>query len=76
MSNTIKKLHSFGTFTLAVASSLLIWSIWVGFIHPHHYSLAVQITAHISTMLAGGLLKLGYVIRLASEHEANLVPAH
>ena len=75
MSHTIKTIHSLGTITLLIAAALLMWSIWVGFIQSEHYSLAVQISAHISTMLAGGLLKVGYVVRLAAEHEANLIPA-
>ncbi len=76
MTDTTLRVHKAGTVTLMVAVMMMLWSIWVGFIQPDQFSLAVQITAHIAVMLAGGLMKVGYVIRLATEHESNTLLSH
>jgi len=42
--------------------------ILISFIFEQHFSLAIQIAAHISTIIFAGVVKLGYVIRCVGAH--------
>ena len=53
-----------------MATSLLIISacIYLTFIQEDHFSLAIQIGAHIGTIIFAATAKLGYVIRCIGAH--------
>ncbi len=67
----VRKIHNAGSILIAAALALGVWGAWAGFIAGDAFSIPHQVSGHIGIMLAGGLLKLGYVFRLASEHEAR-----
>jgi hypothetical protein len=54
---------------LIIAAFLLSFTcVLVSFIFEQHFSLAIQITAHIGTIVFAAILKLGYVIRCIGAH--------
>ncbi len=69
----VRKVHKLGSVLIAAALALGMWGAWVGFFAGDAFSIPHQVSGHIGIMLAGGLLKLGYVLRLASEYEARQI---
>ena len=67
----VRKYHRLGAWLMASAALLGTWCVVVGFVAADACSIPQQVSAHIGVMLAGGLLKFGYVVRLAAEHEAR-----
>lgn len=68
--NPIPPAHGY----LRMANSMLALSVAVSVIafliaYPYaaHFSLAIQIAAHLAIPICAGFLKLGYVIRLAAQ---------
>jgi energy-converting hydrogenase Eha subunit C len=66
--------------TLSVAVSVAAFLI--AYPYAAHFSLAIQIAAHLAIPVCAGFLKLGYVMRLASQeviqrkrHPALSVPS-
>ena len=57
-----------GRWTMALALAALAASGLVAYGFAEHFSLPAQIAAHLLIPVAAGLLKLGYVVRLASHH--------
>ncbi len=76
MPRTVKRNHNLSIYLMTAAVALLLVGIWTGFVIDHQLSIPQQVAAHILIMLAGGLLKLGYVLRLVSEDQAHHWLAH
>lgn len=60
---------SLGNRTMAVSSLALLVSAGAAYPFAQHFGLALQILAHLTITVAAGFFKLGYVIRLAAQHE-------
>lgn len=43
-------------------------SILISYVYTEYFSLSIQITTHISTIITAGIVKLGYVIRCVGAH--------
>ena len=71
----LRQYHRLGSALLATDTALLAWGIWAGFVADQDLAISYQIAGHITVMLGGALLKLGYVLRLACEHEIRQLPA-
>lgn len=63
--------HYLATGNRAMALSGTAMLIGIGAAYPfaHHLGIALQVIAHLSIAIAAGFFKLGYVIRLAAQHE-------
>ncbi|ALS98047.1 hypothetical protein [Lacimicrobium alkaliphilum] len=57
---------------LVFAVLAMLVTIWVGYIRPDEFSIAVQITAHISLIFAATMLKIAYVLRCIGRYERKL----
>lgn len=53
--------------TLMLSVSVLILTFLVAYPYAGRFSLATQIGAHLAMPVSAGFLKLGYVMRLASQ---------
>lgn len=57
---------------LICSVSLLLLTIWVGYLDAERFSIAVQISAHIGLILAATLVKIAYVLRCIGRHGQQL----
>lgn len=66
--------HHLALANRAMAGSAATMLIAIGAAYPfaHHLGLALQVVAHLSIAVAAGFFKLGYVLRLAAQHEMAL----
>jgi len=55
-----------GSILLVAAISIMSIGVYIGFFDHSSYTIPQQIVAHIGIMFGAGILKLSYVIRLAS----------
>lgn len=58
-----------GNRAMAVSGTAMLIGIGAAYPFAHHLGLALQVIAHLSIAIAAGVFKLGYVIRLAAQHE-------
>ncbi|WP_426358049.1 hypothetical protein ACPUVO_16640 [Pseudocolwellia sp. HL-MZ19] len=57
-----------GNYFMVVSLSAMTMSILVSYVFTEYFSLGIQITAHISTIITAGIAKIGYVIRCIGAH--------
>jgi hypothetical protein len=57
-----------GNYLIAISLSVMTMSILISYVFTEHFSLGVQITAHISTIITAAIAKIGYVIRCIGAH--------
>ncbi len=60
---------SFGNRAMALSGTAMMLGIGAAYPFAHHLGLALQVIAHLSIAIAAGVFKLGYVVRLAAQHE-------
>lgn len=68
----IQRYLSIGNRTMACSGAAMLLSIGAAYPFAHHFGMVTQIVAHLSIAIAAGFFKLGYVIRLAAQHELAL----
>ncbi len=72
MTQRSQTLLSVSNFSLAITALLMLLSIIVAYPMADHFSLPIQIMAHISTILVAALLKISYVGRCLSQYNLGL----
>ncbi len=72
MTQRFQTLLSVSNFTLAITALLMLLSIIVAYPMADHFSLPIQIMAHISTILVAALLKISYVGRCLAQYNLGL----
>lgn len=58
-----------GNRTMAVSGATLLLGVGIAYPFAPHFGLVLQIVAHLAIVVAAGFFKLGYVLRLAAQHE-------
>ncbi|PTO89030.1 hypothetical protein CWN98_06220 [Vibrio splendidus] len=72
MTQRFQTLLSVSNFSLATTALLMLLSIIVAYPMADHFSLPIQIVAHISTILVAALLKISYVGRCLAQYNLGL----
>lgn len=72
MTQRFQTLLSVSNFSLAITTLLMLISIIVAYPMADHFSLPIQIVAHISTILVAALLKISYVGRCLAQYNLGL----
>ncbi|MFS1491016.1 hypothetical protein BCT96_006840 [Vibrio splendidus] len=72
MTQCFQTLLSVSNVTLAITALLMLLSIIVAYPMADHFSLPIQIVAHISTILVAALLKISYVGRCLAQYNLGL----
>ncbi|MCG9542693.1 hypothetical protein L1D37_02740 [Vibrio sp. Isolate33] len=72
MTQRFQTLLSVSNFSLAITALLMLLSIIVAYPMADHFSLPIQILAHISTILVAALLKISYVGRCLAQYNLGL----
>ncbi|MEZ8625682.1 hypothetical protein AB6D75_07785 [Vibrio splendidus] len=72
MTQRFQTLLSVSNFSLATTALLMLLSIIVAYPMADHFSLPIQIVAHISTILVAALLKVSYVGRCLAQYNLGL----
>lgn len=72
MTQRSQTLLSVSNFSLAITALLMLLSIIVAYPMAAHFSLPIQIMAHISTILVAALLKISYVGRCLAQYNLGL----
>jgi hypothetical protein len=57
-----------GNYLIIISLTVMTFSIVISYMLTEYFSLAIQITAHISTIITAGIAKIGYVIRCVGAH--------
>jgi len=57
-----------GNSMMLLSFIIIAFSITVTFVFDNHFTISVQIVAHIATIIFAGALKLGYVLRCVALH--------
>lgn len=57
-----------GNYLMIISLLVVTSSVFITFAFDQLFSIAVQISAHISTIVFAGLLKIGYVLRCVALH--------
>jgi hypothetical protein len=60
---------SLGNRAMAVSGSAMLLGVGAAYPFAHHFGLLPQVLAHLAIPVAAGVFKLGYVMRLAGQHE-------
>ena len=66
---TSRNYLALGNRAMAVSGTAMMLAIGAAYPFAPHLGLALQVIAHLSIAIAAGVFKLGYVIRLAAQHE-------
>ncbi|MEZ9159713.1 hypothetical protein AB4169_15690 [Vibrio lentus] len=72
MTQRFQTLLSVSNFSLAITALLMLLSIIVAYPMADHFSLPIQVVAHISTILVAALLKISYVCRCLAQYNLGL----
>ncbi|WP_373952740.1 hypothetical protein [Vibrio pomeroyi] len=72
MTQRFQTLLSVSNFSLAITALLMLLSIIVAYPMADHFSLPIQIVAHISTILVAAVLKISYVGRCLAQYNLGL----
>ncbi len=67
-----KKVLFYANTALLLTFFAMIASILISYPYAEHFSLGVQMTAHVSILIIAGLLKVSYVVRCCAQHELGL----
>jgi hypothetical protein len=57
-----------GNYLMLISLIIVSSSIFITFAFDEQFSMAVQISAHIATIIFAGFLKIGYVLRCIALH--------
>ena len=58
-----------GNRAMTLSGAAMLLGIGAAYPLAHHLGIMLQVIAHLSIAIAAGVFKLGYVIRLAAQHE-------
>jgi hypothetical protein len=58
----------FGNYLMIFSTLIVTSSVLITFAFDEIFSIAIQISAHIATIVFAGLLKIGYVLRCIALH--------
>ncbi|OED77440.1 hypothetical protein OAS_10915 [Vibrio cyclitrophicus ZF65] len=72
MTQRFQTLLSVSNFSLAITALLMLLRIIIAYPLANHFSLSIQIVAHISTILVAALLKISYVGRCLAQYNLGL----
>ncbi|MCZ8503073.1 hypothetical protein O9853_23070 [Vibrio lentus] len=72
MTQRFQTLLSVSNFSFAITALLMLLSIIVAYPMADHFSLPIQVVAHISTILVAALLKISYVGRCLAQYNLGL----
>ena len=72
MTQRFQTLLSVSNFSLAITALVMLLSIIVAYPMADHFSLPIQIVAHISTILVAALLKISYIGRCLAQYNLGL----
>ena len=72
MTQRFQTLLSVSNFSLAITALLMLLSIIVASPMADHFSLPIQVVAHISTILVAALLKISSVGRCLAQYNLGL----
>ncbi|MEZ8879347.1 MULTISPECIES: hypothetical protein [Vibrio] len=72
MTQRFQTLLSVSNFSLAITALFMLLSIIVAYPMADHFSLPIQIVAHISTILVAALLKISYIGRCLAQYNLGL----
>jgi len=57
-----------GNYLMIFSFFVVLSSIFITFFFDEHFTMPVQISAHIATIIFAGFLKIGYVLRCVALH--------
>lgn len=57
-----------GNYLMLFSLFIVSTSIFITFLYDQHFTISVQVSAHIATIVFAGLLKIGYVLRCIALH--------
>lgn len=69
MTTTTHRYLAIGNRAMALSGTAMLIGIGAAYPFAHYFGIALQVVAHLSIAIAAGVFKLGYVIRLAAQHE-------
>ncbi|MCW5665256.1 MAG: hypothetical protein KIT35_15605 [Piscinibacter sp.] len=64
-----QRYYSLGNRTMALSGLTMLVGVGAAYPFAAHFGLGLQIVAHLAITIAAGFFKLGYVLRLAAQHE-------
>ncbi|MEG3223539.1 hypothetical protein PD716_23285 [Vibrio gigantis] len=72
MTQRFQTLLSVSNFSLAITTLLMLLSIIIAYPMADHFSLPVQIVAHISTIIVAAFVKISYVGRCLAQYNLGM----
>ncbi len=68
--NRIQQFFNLGNVLIALSSGAILLAILLAYFlhHQLHLTITEQVIAHLVIIVAPGVIKVGYVMRLAAEH--------
>ena len=72
MTQRFQILLSVSNFSLAITTLLMLLSIIIAYPMADHFSLPVQIVAHISTIIVAAFIKIIYVGRCLAQYNLGM----
>ncbi|EGU37937.1 MULTISPECIES: hypothetical protein [Vibrio] len=72
MTQRFQTLLSVSNFSLAITTLLMLLSIIIAYPMADHFSLPVQIVAHISTIIVAAFIKISYVGRCLAQYNLGM----
>ena len=72
MTQRFQTLLSVSNFSLAITTLLMLLSIIIAYPMADHFSLPVQIVAHISTIIVAAFVKISYAGRCLDQYNLGM----
>ncbi|CAH6785025.1 conserved hypothetical protein [Vibrio chagasii] len=72
MTQRFQTLLSVSNFSLAITTLLMLLSIIIAYPMADHFSLPIQIVAHISTIIVAAFVKISYVGRCLAQYNLGM----
>ena len=72
MTQRFQTLLSVSNFSLAITTLLMLLSIIIAYPMADHFSLPVQIVAHISTIIVAAFINISYVGRCLAQYNLGM----
>ncbi|MFA0035861.1 MULTISPECIES: hypothetical protein [Vibrio] len=72
MTQRFQTLLSVSNFSLAITTLLMLLSIIIAYPMADHFSLPVQVVAHISTIIVAAFIKISYVGRCLAQYNLGM----
>lgn len=72
MTQRFQTLLSVSNFSLSITTLLMLLSIIIAYPMADHFSLPIQIVAHISTIIVAAFVKISYVGRCLAQYNLGM----